>query len=199
MKEQPRFTLDFKTNFNQFINPPEVVCETLSGDEQIPNNQKLPLLLYPNALDTSNGNLVSICQSLFITNGWQGSWQNGIFSYDHYHSMAHEVLGICVGKAKVQFGGKKGIILPIASGDVVIIPAGVGHKNLGASPDLCVVGAYPPNQTPDICDDKTMAKPDSRLKIIRNIAQTNLPLTDPVYGTNGPLLKYWQDSKKHTI
>ena len=43
---------------------------------------------------------------------------------------------------------------------MVIIPAGVGHKNLGASPDLCVVGAYPPNQTPDICDDKTMSNPD---------------------------------------
>ena len=68
MKEKPKLSLNFKTNFNQFVNPPEIICERLSGDEQIPNNQKLPLLVYSKALDTSNSNLVSICESLFITN-----------------------------------------------------------------------------------------------------------------------------------
>ena len=105
--------------------------------------------------------------------------------------MAHEVLGICMGTAKVQFGGKRGIVFSVSPGDVVIIPAGVGHKNLGASADLCVVGAYPPNQIPDLCDNKGISNPDDKLKVLRNIQRVSLPSTDPVYGTDGPLLKYW--------
>ena len=193
MKDKSRFALNSKPNYNQFVNDCNVICETLTDDDQIPNNQKLPLLLYPNALSTSKNDLVSVCESLFSINNWQGCWKNGIFNYHHYHSMSHEVLGVCIGTAKVQFGGKRGIVFSLSPGDVVIIPAGVGHKNLGASSDLCVVGAYPLNQIPDLYDDKAMSDQENKLKILRNIEQASLPLTDPVYGKDGPLLKYWKD------
>ena len=191
MKDQALAALNLAPNFNKFVNPSDVICETLIGDDQIPNNPKLPLLVYPKAFSVLNDDLVSTCESLFAANSWQGCWRNGIFSYHHYHSMAHEVLGICMGTAKVQFGGKRGIVFSVSPGDVVIIPAGVGHKNLGASSDLCVVGAYPPNQTPDLCDDKGTSNPDDKLKVLRNIQRVSLPSIDPVYGTDGPLLKYW--------
>ena len=193
MKDRAHVALNLDRNFNKFVNVSDVICETLTGDDRIPNNQKLPLLVYPKAFSVLNNDPISICESLFIANNWQGCWRNGIFSYHHYHSMAHEVLGICMGTAKVQFGGRRGIIFSVSPGDIVIIPAGVGHKNLGASSDLCVVGAYPPNKIPDLCDDKATSNPDDRLKIIRNIQRVNLPSTDPVYGTGGPLLKYWND------
>ena len=190
MKDQTHVALNLDPNFNKFVNASDVICETLTGDDRIPNNQKLPLLVYPKAFSVLNNDPISTCESLFIANSWQGCWRNGIFSYHHYHSMAHEVLGICMGTAKVQFGGERGIIFSVSLGDVVIITTGVGHKNLGASSDLCVVGAYPPNQTPDLCDDKATSNPDDKLKVIRNIQRVSLPSTDPVYGTDGSLLKY---------
>ena len=192
MKDQTHVALNLDPNFNKFVNASDVICETLTGDDRIPNNQKLPLLVYPKAFSVLNNDPISTCESLFIANSWQGCWRNGIFSHHHYHSMAHEVLGVCMGTAKVQFGGRRGIIFSVSPGDVVIIPAGVGHKNLGASSDLCVVGAYPPNQLPDLCDDKATSNPDDKLKVIRNIQRVSLPSTDPVYGTDGPLLKYWR-------
>ena len=87
---------------------------------------------------------------MFALNGWGGSWRDGIYPFPHYHSTAHEVLGICRGEAKVRFGGDTGIVLAVRAGDVVVIPAGVGHQNLGASADLLVVGAYPRGQSWDL-------------------------------------------------
>ncbi|WP_250123845.1 cupin domain-containing protein [Chroococcidiopsis sp. CCMEE 29] len=62
----------------------------------------------------------------------------------HYHSTAHEVLGISRGKAAVRLGGDaRGQTFEVRAGDVIIIPAGVAHKNLDSSSDFLVVGAYP--------------------------------------------------------
>ena len=47
MKDQARIALKLEPNFNKFVNASDVICETLTGDDQIPNNQKLPLLEKP--------------------------------------------------------------------------------------------------------------------------------------------------------
>ena len=56
------------------------------------------------------------------------------------------LLGVYSGTARVQLGGEGGMTHTIHPGDVIIIPAGVAHKNLGDSPDFGVVGAYPAGQ-----------------------------------------------------
>jgi uncharacterized protein YjlB len=43
--------------------------------------------------------------------------------------------------AHIAFGGPKGDISE--EGDIVVIPASVGHKNVGCSADFSVLGAYP--------------------------------------------------------
>ena len=59
-------------------------------------------------------------EQLFTENGWPGAWRNGIFSFHHYHSTSHEVLGIYAGKALVHLGGENGEKVNIEAGDIII-------------------------------------------------------------------------------
>jgi len=156
-------------------------------DGEIPNNV-LPLLVYPGAVDVTGADPAAAFERVFAGNGWGGSWRDGIFPFPHYHSTAHEVLGIARGEAKVRFGGARGEVLAVGPGDVVVIPAGVGHQNLGASPDLLVVGAYPADSEVDL---KRGGAPE-RAAVERAIAAVPLPATDPVHGADGPLLRHWR-------
>lgn len=166
----------------------QVTHRRLKDDGTFPNNGKLPLLIFQKALSLSQKNPATIVADLFESNGWNGSWRNGIYGFHHYHSRAHEVLGVYSGYAKVQLGGENGIIQTIRCGDVVIIPAGVAHKNLGDGDNFRVVGAYPSGQSPDMCYGKTGERPWAD----GHIARASLPPKDPVYGASGPLKAHWR-------
>ena len=165
----------------------EVIVKVLADDGKIPNS-RLPLLIYRRAFEVSRRDPAAVIERTFAEQSWDGTWRNGIYSYHHYHSTAHEVLGCYRGSAKVQFGGESGIVEELSAGDVVIIPAGVGHKNLGASVDFAVVGAYPRGQDYDM----NYGKPSERPRADENIAREPLPQTDPIFGEDGPLLKHWR-------
>ena len=157
-------------------------------DGTIPNNPRLPFLVYPGALQLGD-DPAAACEAVFAANRWDRSWRDGIYPFPHFHSTAHEVLGICRGEARVRFGGAKGIVMTVRAGDVVVIPAGVGHQNLGASGDLLVVGAYSPGPDWDLCtgDD------GERSHALDDIAAVPLPPTDPLFGEDGPLLEHWRN------
>ena len=124
--------------------PTEPLALMFGDDGSIPNNPLLPLLVYRGAIDLSLGSSAErVVESTFGANGWGDMWRNGIFPYVHYHSMIHEALGIARGRGKVRFGGAAGKILELAPGDVAVLPAGTGHQCLWATPELCVIGAYP--------------------------------------------------------
>ena len=175
--------------FTDIVQTPQVAVHLIEDDGTIPNNQKLPLLVYQGALQLAGHNPATSVESLFKANGWGGSWRNGIYSFHHYHSTAHEVLAICRGSARVQLGGQGGPVFSVNPGDVVIIPAGIGHKNLGAGSDFLVVGAYPPGQRWDM----NYGEAGERPRAYQNIARVSLPRTDPVFGKNGPLIDHWLD------
>lgn len=154
----------------------------------VPNNPRFPLLVYRDVLETEGNDPAKSCEQLFTRHHWPAAWRNGIYDYHHYHTTAHEVLGIVRGEARVRFGGPDGRTVQVRAGDVVVIPAGVAHKNEGASTDLLVVGAYPKGQDWDICP----AKLDERDCASANIAEVPLPEADPVYGSDGPLIAAWR-------
>jgi uncharacterized protein YjlB len=68
-------------------------------------------------------------------------------------------------------------------GDVIVVPAGVGHHNIGATDDFGVVGAYPGGRDWDLF----RGLPGERPKADHNIAALPMPDCDPIYGTKGPL------------
>jgi uncharacterized protein YjlB len=164
---------------------PEIETYHFADDGTVPNNA-LPLVVYRGAL-LDTGDRAVFCEEMFARNGWPDSWRNGIFPYHHYHSTAHEVLGIARGNARVRLGGENGRSVELRAGDVVVIPAGVAHKREAASGDLLVIGSYPRGQNPDTC----RAEPDRHDRAAANIAAVTLPASDPVTGDAGPLLNYW--------
>lgn len=167
----------------------KIETHVFADDGTVPNN-RLPLVLYRGALG-SEGDVASRCEAMFEANGWPGAWRNGIYSHHHYHSTAHEVLGIARGSARVRLGGEDGATVELRQGDVVVIPAGVAHKRESASGDLVVVGSYPKGQRPDIC----RAEHAAHDKSAANVARVALPGCDPVTGEAGPLLDCWRDGK----
>jgi uncharacterized protein YjlB len=180
--------MPMSTALQHHIQSIQVATYRFPDDGVIPNNPTLPFLVYPGVLRFAGSDPAAVAEGVFAANGWGDSWRNGIFPYPHYHSTAHEALILCRGGARVRFGGAQGVVLTVQAGDAVVIPAGVGHENLGASADLLVVGAYPPGQAVDL----HKGKEDERPTVLENIAQVPLPATDPLYGATGPLLTLWQ-------
>ena len=164
----------------------EIQTLILGDDGVFPNNERLCLIVYRQVIDI-NGSGPEAFEDTFKKNNWGNSWRNGIYSFHHYHSTAHEVLGVYRGNARVQLGGPDGEIVEVMAGDIVLIPAGVAHKNLGASPDFRVVGAYPVGQSWDMNYGKAGERPGTD----RNIERVPLPSKDPVFGNSGPVIDSW--------
>ncbi|MCR6498265.1 cupin [Shinella sp. CPCC 101442] len=151
----------------------------------VPNHPFLPVLVYRAALSPDVRDRADAFEQLFRDSGWQGLWRNGVFSYQHYHVGAHEVLGIAEGSAELLIGGPDGEALAVHAGDCLVLPAGTGHKRNVASDDFLVIGGYPPGQYADI---ETAAATEGELKII---AALPIPKSDPLYGPTGPLVTLW--------
>lgn len=165
-----------------------IVHRFLGDDGTFPNNGRLPLLIYQDTLTLPGRNPARAIEQLIESHNWGSSWRNGIFSHHHYHSSAHEALGVYSGKAQVQLGGPEGPQFSVQRGDVIVIPAGVAHKNLGCRPDFRVVGAYPAGQSWDL----NVGKAGERPQADRNMANVPLPETDPVFGETRPLVRLWR-------
>ena len=160
-----------------------VALEHFADDGAIPNNT-LPVVIYRQAISNPSAEAM---EALFDRNGWPSAWRYGVYDFHHYHSTTHECLGVASGTARLQLGGSQGRIFEVKAGDVVVLPAGVGHKNLGASGDFLVVGAYPPGCSADLMRGEAGERPDAD----RRIVAVPLPQTDPVGGAGGPVLEKW--------
>ena len=161
-------------------------------DGIVPNNPKFPVLLYRGAVKLKDPRFPPdvIIDTLFDTNGWGRSWRDTVYDFVHYHSQIHEVMGVARGTARIECGGIKGRILHVKAGDVLVLPAGTGHRLIESSRNFLVVGAYPQDGTYDECTDTR-----ERLDAAKRIAKVRKPKTDPVLGPRGPLLDAWRSRR----
>lgn len=161
----------------------------LRDDGCVPNNPRLPLVVYHDAftIDARSDEVIA----RFATNGWAGAWINGIFDFHHYHARSHEVLANLGEAVTVQFGGSKGPVLEFSERAAVVIPAGGGHCRLSSGSGLAIVGAYPLGQ--EDWDLKRADNPDDYHQALREIPKVPWPATDPITGQDGPLMTAWRD------
>jgi uncharacterized protein YjlB len=173
---------------------PNLYC--FEDDGETPNNPFYPLIHYRAAVKLDpDYDPAAIFEVLFKNYKWTGAWRDGVYEFNHFHTKTHEVLGIARGSVCVRFGGTKGRKIRLKAGDVIILPAGTGHRRIEASDDLLVVGAYPENggkydePKPDAVDNKNARADIRRVKV---------PERDPVYGLEGPLTKNLE-RQKHKV
>ncbi|MCD7099293.1 cupin domain-containing protein [Stenotrophomonas sp. MMGLT7] len=164
--------------------PPQTLV--FDDDGSIPNS-RLPLLLYRGAFAARADAGARWLEQRFASNGWTGAWRWTVYPFHHYHSNTHEVLGVFSGSATLQLGGENGQAVEVAAGDVIVIPAGVGHKRLRASDGFQLVGAYPDGRSPDLMRGEDGERPAADLRI----AQVPLPARDPLLGEGG-LCSLWR-------
>lgn len=158
----------------------------LERNDWVPNNPRLPVLHYRSAFEGDDSEaLAKQMEQRINENGWPAQWRDGVYDYHHYHSTAHEVLGIAGGNASLMLGGPGGRTVDVKHGDVLLLPAGTGHCKVSASKDFLVIGAYPAGQKWDVC---TKA-PDEAM--LRMISELPYPENDPVRGSSPSLVQLW--------
>jgi len=154
----------------------------------IPNTsiQNHPLLVYHSCLPAS-ATASSIESHLNAVNVVVPQWRYTMYSTTHFHSTTHEVLCIAKGRARLCFGGENNpdrIETEIQKGDVIVVPAGVGHRLLeDLDGGFEMVGSYPKGNNWDMCYGR-----DGEEEKIRSIEGLGWFDQDPLYGKSGPVL-----------
>jgi uncharacterized protein YjlB len=146
--------------------------------DRIPNHPSFPVLIYHEV--AYRGVDVGDIRAVLAAHGWGGAWTDGVFDFHHFHSTSHEVLAVIAGAATLELGGPQGAAFEVAEGDVLVLPAGTGHRRAAARGGFTVVGAYPAGQ-----EDYDLLRGESEAEVEAaraRIAALPAPPDDPVGG-----------------
>lgn len=168
------------------LNTLKVSKHQILAFQKIPNTsiQSKPLMIYHSAFPQAGASQIE--SHLSNVGVVVPQWRYTMYSDTHFHSTSHEVLAIASGSARCCFGGEHNSdrVEPVLEkGDVVIVPAGVGHRLLEDYGGFQMVGSYPTGYNWDMCygSDAEKAK-------VEAITKLGWFKRDPVYGDDGPSL-----------
>lgn len=102
----------------------------LEENDWVPNNQRLPVLVYRGVETGDRETLASAFEKRFQRHGWPAQRRDTISAYHHYHSTAHEALGVAAGRGTLMFGGPEGRLVDVTGGDALVLLARTGRGNL---------------------------------------------------------------------
>lgn len=160
---------------------------------KIPNN-RLPLLIYRDGIP---GGGIEAVIARFRKNGWSNNWHNpGVYTYGHFHSTTHEVLGCAAGSMEfsLSVGDDGWSTIRVNAGDVIVLPAGVSHEDVGHSPDNMMCGGYYGGRDWDNIQQEFLSDEDFRAACKR-IMSLPIPDRDPVTGQE---MVQWLDAAPST-
>ena len=157
----------------------EILQIYMKDDGTYPNNEDYPTLIYKNAFHGSETDGRQLL--LANKNDWTEPWVWGIFSFHHYHTKAWELLLCVCGSASVQVGGDTGPTVKIEKGDLLLVPPGVAHKQLGEESGFSLPGSYPTFGF-DGRIDTCRGKPTDEER--RRIQECYVPKIDPLFKLN---------------
>ena len=152
----------------------------------MPNNPRLPVLLYRSAVPPQGSDPAASFEELFRRNGWPPQWRNGVYPFHHYHSTAHEVLGFAAGHARLVLGGPGGRE----------VDGRRGRCRRAAGRDR----PFPPSRRPAISSwSAPIRRPDRgpvpsapTPEMIARIARVPFPGHRSGEGAGGPLTSLWR-------
>ncbi|MBN8941970.1 MAG: AraC family ligand binding domain-containing protein [Rhizobiales bacterium] len=167
-----------------------VETHILRGNGRVPNS-RLPLLIYRGVV---TGGPAAMEDEL-RRNAWPPDWHSGFGMYPrhHFHSDTHELIAVTRGTLTGRFGGHDGISAMLSAGDVVVIPAGVGHFGESITDDLRLTGAFPVGFG---VHDFRLGYPDEYPRMAERARKVPIPATDPLFGPGGPLPEIWARADK---
>ncbi|OTB04737.1 hypothetical protein M426DRAFT_58130 [Hypoxylon sp. CI-4A] len=167
---------------------------SIQAHNLIPNTsiQNKPLLHYHGAFPPSTLTASAIESHLTSVGVVEPQWRFTMYSTTHFHSNTHEVLCISQGKAKLCFGGEDNpgkveaeVEAEVEKGDVLVLPAGVGHRLLeDQTGGFEMVGSYPKGYNWDMCYGKKGE--ETKVQKIEKLPWFE---KDPIYGDKGPVLE----------
>ncbi|KAL4780865.1 RmlC-like cupin domain-containing protein [Aspergillus varians] len=175
------------------LKPPsevQIISRQIPQWERIPNTsiQSKPLMIYHQAFNASADALSKHLENIGEV---FPSWVYNMYCQTHFHSTSHEVLGVVSGSARLCFGGEGNpdrFEPNVSKGDLIIVPAGVGHRLLSeadeAEESFKMVGAYPRDKSWDMCYGRPGEEDN-----FHNIESLDWFQGDPLYGKDGPVLR----------
>ncbi|WVR05546.1 hypothetical protein IAU60_002565 [Kwoniella sp. DSM 27419] len=181
----------------------------IAATQSFPNTslRPYPLLVYHRAYPSSltpSGVEAHLRQTGVV----DPAWRFPMYKQHHYHSTTDEVLVVVAGSATLCFGGERAantqrgvepssadhqqvptgpVELEVEKGDVMVVPAGVGHAMISGEGNFEMVGSYPVGgEQWDMCTGDTGE--GERKQAWKRIAGLKWFERDPVYGDQGPVL-----------
>ncbi|TPI57362.1 cupin domain-containing protein [Mesorhizobium sp. B3-1-3] len=158
------------------------------GNGRVPNS-RLPVCVYRDVHAWGGPEL----EHRLRLNNWYPSWHSpiGMYPQHHFHSQAHELIAVTRGEITGLFGGHDGREVTLRRGDIVVIPAGVGHFGVSLTEDLFVTGAFPAGF--GVLDFR-LGYPSEYYELAETARKVPIPAFDPVFGSRGPLPALWNDA-----